>query len=445
MKCYTWPVRCSPERSDAMAPRKPIDRQATKQIRLGRDVIAASLEGIRRLAVAKQHLAGKPPKRPSAESIVPLIRDLPFVQWDPVTVVSPSHILSLWNRLGPFRVSDLDRLMWQEKKVFLHWTPIAFLVLTEDYPIYHSLMRRYPESLTKAWGNYIPRARQFLVEHSELRKRMMGELRRSPLRPTQFRDYMAKRSADGWSGVSDVSSMLFHMHMRGEVMVVGREGNQNIWGPSEEFLPNWVARKELSEEEYEWVAAQRAIQGLGTAVFHEIRYYFPPGRYQNLKSTLQRLEEEAVISPVQVEGLVGKGKRYIHGKDVPLLEPVSTGAWEPRMSLLPPFDNMLRQHAQVFSFEYVREQFLPMEKRRFGTYVLPILWGERFIGRIDPRFDKKEERLVINSVHAESGAPGGKEVSSTLAETIERLADFIGAKEVVYEGPVPEAWKGALR
>ena len=413
---------------------------------MGRETISASLEGIRQLAVARQHLAGRLPKRPSAEDIVSLIRDLPFVQWDPVTVVAPSHIISLWSRLGDFRISDLDRLMWRDRRVFLHWTPIAFLVLTEDYPIYHSLMKRYPESLTKSWGNHIPRARQFLAEHRELRKRMLAELKNGPLQPTQFRDYVrTKRSEDGWSSGSDVSNMLFHMHMSGEVMVVGREGNQNVWGLSEEFLPSWAMRKELSEEEFEWEAAQRAIRGLGTAVLREVRYYFPPGRYENLKSTLARLEEEFVIHPVSVDGLGGRDKRYIHDRDVPLLESVSSGAWEPRMSLLPPFDNMLRQHSQVFSFDYVREQFLPKEKRRFGTYVLPILWGERFIGRIDPQFDKKEEKLVINSVHAEPGAPGGKEISSMVGETIERLSDFIGAREVVYKGPVPAAWKSSLR
>ncbi len=412
---------------------------------MGKETISASLEGIRRLAVARQHLAGRLPKSPSAEDIVSLIRDLPYVQWDPVTVVAQSHIISLWSRLGAFRVSDLDRLMWRDGKVFLHWTPIAFLVLMEDYPLYYSLMKRYPESLTKSWGNHIPRARQFLAEHGELRKRMLRELKKGPLKPTEFRDYRAKRSTDGWSGGSDVSNMLFHMHMGGDVMVVGREGNQNVWGLSEEFLPGWTVRKELSEEEFEWEAAQKAIRGLGTAVFREVRYYFPPGRYQNLKSTLTRLEEESVIHPVRVDGLGGKDKRYIHDRDVPLLESVSTGAWEPRMSLLPPFDNMLRQHSRVFGFEYIREQFLPKEKRRFGTYVLPILWGERFIGRVDPRLDKKEEKLVINSVHAEPGAPVGREISSMVRETIERLSDFIGAKEVVYEGPVPAAWKDALR
>ena len=411
----------------------------------GRETATASLEGIRRLAVAKQHLAGRAPTRPSAEDIVSVVRDLPFVQWDPVTVVAPSHIISLWNRLGPFRASDLDRLMWRDRKVFLHWTPIAFLVLTEDYPIYHSLMKRYPESLTKSWGNHIPRAREFLARHSELRKRILRELRRGPLQSTQFRDYRTKRNEDGWSGGSDVSTMLFHMNMSGEVMVVGREGNQSIWGLSEEFLPGWTPRTELSEEEYEREAAQRAIRGLGTAVFREVHYYFPPGRYQNLKKTLARLEEESVIHQISVDGLDGKDRRFIHHLDLPLLESVSTDMWEPRMSLLPPFDNMLRQHSQVFGFDYVREQFLPREKRRYGTYVLPILWGERFIGRVDPHLDKKNEKLVINSVHAEPGAPGSREVSSKIEEAIGRLAEFLGAKEVAYQGPVPEAWKGALR
>jgi uncharacterized protein len=307
-------------------------------------------------------------------------------------------------------------------------------------------MKRYPESLTKSWGNHIPRAKQFLANHRELRKRMLSELKKGPLQPTQFKDYVrTKRSEDGWSSGSDVSNMLFHMHMSGEVMVTGRQGNQNIWGLSEEFLPGWVVRKELSEEEFEREAAQRAIRGLGTAVFREARYYFPPGRYQNLKSTLTRLEEEGVIHPVSVDGLGGKDKRYIHDRDVSLLESVSAGDWEPHMSLLPPFDNMLRQHSQVFGFDYVREQFLPKEKRRFGTYVLPILWGERFIGRIDPKLDKQKGRLVINSVHAEPGAPRDRAIATEIRETIERFAAYLGAGEVTYTQRVPSAWRSSLR
>ncbi len=412
---------------------------------MDREAVSTTLTGIRRLAVARQHLAGRLPIRPSADDIVATIRDLPYVQWDPVTVVAPSHMISLWNRLGGFRATDLDRLMWNERRLLLHWTPIASLVLTEDYPIYRSLMRRYPESLTKSWGNHIPGARQFLAKHGDLRRRVLRELKTGPLKPTQFQDYRPRRSDDGWGGGSDVSTMLFHLHMRGEVMVVGREGNQNIWGLSEEFLPVWTPRDDLSEEEFEREAAERAIRGLGTAVLREVRYYFPPGRYQNLKSTLARLQDESVIRRVKVGGLEEKGERYIHAQDVPLLESVTAGGWEPRLSLLPPFDNMLRQHSKVFAFDYVREQFLPKEKRRFGTYVLPVLWGERFIGRIDPHFDKKSERLMINSVHEEPGAPVGEDVPPMVNEAIRRLSDFVGAKEVLYRGAVPVAWKSALR
>ena len=69
-------------------------------------------------------------------------------------MVAPSHVLSFWARVGDFRLSDLDGLLWDEKTFFEHWTPQASIVLTEDYPIYHSLMSRYPASLSGSWRNH---------------------------------------------------------------------------------------------------------------------------------------------------------------------------------------------------------------------------------------------------------------------------------------------------
>jgi len=118
------------------------------------------------------------------------------------------------------------------------------------------------------------------------------------------------------------------------------------------------------------------------------------------------------------------------------------------MSLLAPFDNLLAVREgtrRVFGFDYVHENFLPKNKRQFGTYVLPILWGDRFIGRADPKMDRENEKLVINSVHAEPGVPGDKEVSLRIRETIEHLAEFLGAKEVAYTARVPKAWRSSLR
>lgn len=378
-----------------------------------------------------------------------MVRDLGYVQWDPISVIAPSHIISLWSRVGKFRLSDLDRLLWDEKKLFEHWTPIASIVLTEDYPLYYSLMRRYPESLSNSWGSHRARAKRFLAEHAELRKRVLNELKKGPRQLSQFEDYLrTKRSADAWTSGSDVSHMLFHLLMSGKVMVVGHQGNQNIWGLSEEFLPSWVEKKELTEEEAEREAAQRAIRALGTASPSEIHYYFVRGRYQNLRKTLERLQEESAIHRVHVAGLGGRDERYIHDEDISLLESMSSDAWQPRMSLLAPFDNLICGRGRtnrLFGFDYVHEQFLPKNKRKFGTFVLPILWGDRLIGRADLRMDRQNEKLLINSVHAERGAPGDKVVSSKIAETIDRLADFLGAKEVEYTTRVPAAWKNSLR
>jgi hypothetical protein len=172
----------------------------------------ASLESVRRLAVTKQRLAGKLPAKATTSAILSVVRDLPYVQWDPVSIVAPSHVISLWCRLGDFRLPDLDRLLWNEKKLFLHWTPMASIVATEDFPLYHSLMSRYPESMSPSWANHGRRAERFLAEHSGLRKKILNELRSGPLQLGQFKDHARTRKSDGeWSFGSDVSQMLFHL------------------------------------------------------------------------------------------------------------------------------------------------------------------------------------------------------------------------------------------
>ncbi len=156
--------------------------------------------------VTKQCLAGKLPGSATSERILSVVRDLPYVQWDPIDAVAPSHVISFWSRIGSFRLSDLDRLLWAEKKLFLHWTPIASIVLTEDYPLYNSLMKRYPESLSKSWGAHIVRARKFLAAQKELRKSILSQLKRGPHQVSQFREHVQTgRSADGWTPASDVS------------------------------------------------------------------------------------------------------------------------------------------------------------------------------------------------------------------------------------------------
>jgi uncharacterized protein YcaQ len=416
---------------------------------LSEKALSISLEIARRLAVTKQHLAGDRPKGPPRDAIHTVVRDLACVQWDPITIVAPSHVISLWSRIGDFQLADLETLLWDEKRLFLTWSPIASIVPIEDYPVHHSLMTRYPDSLSNSWGSQRERARRFLAEHQTLRKAMLSELKKGPLLLNQFSDYVrSKRREDGWTSGSEVSSMLSHLLMTGDVMVVGHEGNRNVWGLSDEFLPSWAERGDLSEQEVEAAAAQRAIRALGTASAREINYYFVRGRYLNLKRILQALQEESAIHRVRVQGIDSDDERYVHDEDLPLVDSLDTDAWRPRMSLVAPFDNLIcgrDRTNRVFGFDYVHEQFLPKNKRKYGTYVLPLLWGDRLVGRVDLRLDREHERLLVNSAHAEPSATREKGIASEIRETLTRFAGFLGASEVTYSSRVPIAWKSALR
>lgn len=394
----------------------------------------------------KQRLAGKLPGRATKEDLLSVVRDTCFIQWDPVDAVAPSHIIAFWSRLGNYRISDLDRLLWEEKKLFLHWTPAASIVLTEDYPIYSSLMRRYPESLSKSWGGQMRRAKKFLADHKDLRKRVLADLRKKgPLQANQFHDHVPSKSPDGWTSGSNVTVMLYHLMMMGQVMVAGHNGLQNIYDLSERFLPEWVDRRELSEEEFEREAAQRALRALGTLTPREIHLYFPRGRYRNLAKTLQGLEEEGRIHRVHVDGLGRKGEQYVHDRDLRLLESIGSMELEPRMTLLAPFDNILGgRTSRLFGFNYIHENFLPENKRKYGTFVHPILYGDKFIGRTDLHLNKENKTLKVLSVHAEASAPSDKETATKIRETIREFAEFIGAKQLEYTDQVPTAWKSSL-
>jgi uncharacterized protein len=410
--------------------------------------ITVPAEAVRRLAVTRQRLAGPLPSRVTGDTIVDVVRAVAYIQWDPVTIVAPSHLLSLWARLGGFRPELVERLLWTDKRLFEHWTPMASLVLTEDYPLYASMMQRYPDSLSHSWANHRTRAKRFLADHGALRVQVLRDLRGGPRTIGEFAAHHTTRRDEGeFTPNSDVATMLFHLLMRGEVMVVGRQGGQNRWGLTAEFLPDWVDRGAWSEPRFEREAVQRALRALGTGSAAEITYYFPRGRYETLDRTLRRLTADGILTRVRVEGMAGREERFILTSDLRALESIGSHGWTPRMTLLPPFDNLIsstKRTERLFGFHYVREQFLPAEKRRYRTYVLPILWGDRLIGRIDPRLDKAAGTLVVHAVHAEPGAPRDRDVGDQLARTITSLAQFVGATHVRYSEKVPSGWRTAL-
>ncbi len=418
-------------------------------------------QDVRRLAIAKQRLAAPPApshsSNPSHSShaetdaarILSVARDLGCLQLDPTSAVARSHLLVLWSRLGVYDPAALDSLLWQDRALFEYWAHAASLVLTEDYPIHALRMRTYREEVDDPWFN---RVNGWMAHNHVLHQHILDELRaRGALRARDIEDRAVKGwESSGWTKDRNVDRMLAFLWARGEVMVVGRQGGQKLWGLPESFLPDWTPRHELSEREVTYHAAQKSLRALGVARPRHIEEHFTRGRYPGLVDVLTDLEREGKVTTVEVRDENGAwpGPWYVHADDLPLLEQIQAGAWAGRTTLLSPFDNLICDRARtelLWDFRFRLEIYVPKEKREYGFFVLPILHGDRLIGRVDPTMDRKARRLTVNAVYAEPDAPSDDTTARAIRAAIEDLARFVGAQDIVYAEKVPTGWRAALR
>src|SRR6266545_5921267 len=217
---------------------------------------------VRRLAIARQRLAGPAPE-PDRKAIMDLARDLGCLQLDPIRVVERSHLLVLWSRLGRFEPVDLDTLLWDERQLFEYWAHRASIVLTEDYPIHNLLMRRYPMERHA----YSRRVREWLRENEALRRYVVRRLREAgPLRLRDFEDRSRTGwTSSGWTTGRNVERMLDVLWTQGKIVVAGRAGIQKVWDLADRWFPHWTPKERLPEQEIVRRAAQRSLRALGVA------------------------------------------------------------------------------------------------------------------------------------------------------------------------------------
>ena len=396
----------------------------------------------------RQHLAGK--QLPAnARGIMNVVRDLGCLQIDPISAVARSPYLVLWSRLGAYDPAHLHTLLWRDRKLFEYWAHCASIVLTEDFPIHSWLMRNHATD-DSLWSN---RVRQWLKDNRALLRALMTQIRRhGPIASRELEEGGAAPRAwisTGWTSGRNVSRMLDFLWMQGKIMVAGREGLQKTWDLAERCLPEWTPREKWSEREMVRAAAQKSLRALGVATARQISQHYVRGRYPNLQNELDELEAEERIERVQIveEGAPWRGEWYIHTDDLPRLDRLAQ-EWEPRTTLLSPFDNLICDRARtrlLFGFDYTMEIYVPADKRKYGYYVLPILHGDALIGRVDSKMDRQQNRLQINAVYAEPDAPRTKRAARAIAGAIEELGTFLGASEITGNGHMPAAWKETLR
>ncbi len=210
--------------------------------------------------------------------------------------------------------------------------------------------------------------------------------------------------------------MLARLWLSGKITVATRQGGQKVWDLTERVLPEWAPRQRYSERKTTALAIEHALRALGPATTRQIQMHFVRYRYPEFEAAFKDLRRAGRVVPVSVAGLAGEW--WLHADQVGWLdEPAAPrNSVAPRTVLLSPFDNLIADRTRterLFGFEFRIEIYTPIVKRKYGYYVLPILHGERLIGRIDPQMDRLTGTLRVNAVFSEPGAPrsAGPEVA----------------------------------
>ncbi|HSD49437.1 MAG TPA: crosslink repair DNA glycosylase YcaQ family protein [Actinomycetota bacterium] len=361
------------------------------------------------------------------------MRWLGAVQMDPTRAVERTEHLVLWSRLGRrYRPAALERLLWDDRELFEYR---AFILPTSDLPVHRISMRRYPSG-DNARHAYV---RRYLRENAAFRRHVLARLRREgPLRTRDLED----RSALGWrtGGWNDngrnTAMMLEILWAKGEVMIVGRDGQQRIWDLAERRLPvRDLAR--LTDREEARALLTTHLRAGGIVRPSAVGWRFEHTRPASVGRVLDDLVADGVVAPCRVEGTRGEWLADIGALERPFRR---------RTVLLSPFDRLIhdrRRTEELFGFRFRLEIYVPRSRREYGYFAMPILHGDRLIGRIDPHFDRASGVLMVDSVHAELEAPAS--AGGHVASAIRGLASWLGANDVRYGRAIPNAWRSALR
>jgi uncharacterized protein YcaQ len=381
-----------------------------------------TLARARQLAIAAQLLS-----LPRPRSILEVVEGLGSVQMDPTRTVARTEHLVLWSRLGRrFRVAELERLLWQERALFEYR---AFILPTSQLAVHRRTMRRYP-STSAGRHEYV---RRYLRENRSFRRYVLDRLRdEGPLPTRAFED----RSAVGWrtGGWNDdgrnTSMMLEVLWAKAEVMIAGRAGQERVWDLASRRLPPDGRLLTPGEEARRLIETQ--LKALGVAKVTRFGITFEGTRPPGWERALTRLEREGRVVRVRIEG--APGRWWAHAN-------VLDRAFRPRTALLSPFDRLIHDRARteaLFGFRFRLEIYVPRAKREYGYFVMPILHGDRLVGRIDPSFDRTTGVLRIGGVHAEPDAPPGAWRSAR--RSLDELAAWLGAGEVSLPA-LPDVWR----
>jgi uncharacterized protein YcaQ len=395
--------------------------------------VSLSLDTARALAVVKQGLHRRPPVA-DRHALLSSIRQISLLQLDTINVVARSHYLVMLSRVGLYDPVDLDALLYPDRCLFEQWAHAACLIPVEHYAFFAPAILARRERPLHSWI-----LRRLGDNPDDALEEVLAEVReRGALSSRDFEDPRHKRGT--WWDWKPAKTALEILFSWGTLMVERRVNFQRYYDLAERVLPGSAEAPLYTVDDWRRWATLRSVSCLGVATAAQVSDYYRQ-RKPDTRATIATLVAEGALVTVDVEGW--KDPAYLDPVDLPLVEELETGAHRPALTtFLSPFDNLIWDRQRVrdlFGFDYRAEMYQPVEKRRYGYYVLPILHQGRLIGRLDPKADRKSKTLMIRAVYLEPGCTPSGELASGIAAALREFMAFHGSERLAIERSEPEA------
>ena len=385
------------------------------------------LARLRRVAIAAQGFAparrragsgsGAAGRAAEGAAVHAAVRRLSCVQLDSISTVERSHRIVLSSRIGVYAAGTVSRLLG-EGRLFEYWAHEACLLAVEDYPL---LRPRMAERRIHHWYGPV------IDSDPALAAAVLAAIReRGPL---GSRDFEGARSGGMWNW-KPAKRMLDALWTAGDLAVAGRAGFQKLYDLTERVIPR-AALEAPVPDEAEWLRtlALRAVTGRGALTAAGIREHWRlDGGVKRLQPQLDALVGDGVLRRLAVED--GGSAVYV-AADAELDPDPPRGA-----HLLSPFDNLLwdRPFAErVLGFDHLIEVYKREPERRYGYYVLPLLWRDRLVGRADLKADRGEGVLRAKAFHRERGVRASGALAAAFESALQALASRLGLDRIVTE------------
>ena len=357
--------------------------------------------------------------------ILKFIKKVGCIQFDPLDKVGYNPHLVLQSRVNNYKTDFLRELLYDKRELIDGWDKNMSIYAVDDWP-------------------YFSRHRQQAYQQHKNKSKLIEEVipevkniidKKGPCSSIDL-DFDTKIDWS-WAPTRAARAALEAMYSWGELIIHHKVGTRKVYDFTDQHLPTNILEtsdpNQTQEDYYSWYVKRRiGSVGMLWSLSGGAWLGIDGLKKKERTRALAQLRKQGEIIEVKVEDI--RHPFYIRREESDLLKNVVKGiTFKPEVSFVAPLDNILWDRKlikRIFDFEYVWEVYKPSEERKYGYYVLPVLYGDKFVGRFEPDFDKETKELIIKNWWWEDKADNSLEFKNALINCIKQFANYLGADSI---------------